>query len=136
MLELYTLLCENKIREQKKRPVMIEVKEQIKEILKKSKKLYVFEPIFRICSAQHIDALVLARFLKGDFVEPRAYTIERFCKDIFLKNSNRFQIIKAIQRLKDKGYIIEACSNKKRGGESTWQIDLDSIQRDLQKLDI
>jgi hypothetical protein len=136
VLELYVFLCEQKINERKKRHGMNDVKEQIKEILKTNKKLYVFEPIFRICSAQHIDALVLARLLRGDFIAPKAYPIEKFCKDLFLSNSNRFKIINAIKRLKDKGYVIEASSNKKRGGESTWQIDLNSIQRDLQKLDL
>lgn len=83
----------------------------------------------------YLRAFLLERLLQGDFVnEPKRYTIEQFCSDLFLTKSHAKLIMSTLRTLCTKGFLKEFKAPNRKAGASSWQIQEDVINKELDQI--
>lgn len=98
------------------------------------KVLVVREDLYALCGSCYLEAILLHRFLKGDFDDLTPYRMEDFHKDVmqFDVKSSKPKI--ALTRLSDKGYIKKVYSMHARTQMNKYQVIRDTVNRDLMRL--
>ncbi len=105
----------------------------MKKKLTKGRVLHIYEPLYNICQYQHMDAMLLNRFLAGDFDEHKLFSIEQFCHELFLSDRRAGKVLPALERLLYWGYISYVPSHNKRGAPRSWKVEHEAIEKALDK---
>lgn len=107
---------------------------KVKTKLADCRVIHIHEPLFKICHFQYIDAILLERFLSGDFDKPKQFSVVQFSHDLFLEERHSCKIIPSLKRLVHWGYIIQIPPIKKRGEASQWKVDYTAIEKALDRI--
>jgi len=97
----------------------------------------LYGPFMVLLGYKFVEALLLAQFLNGDYDAPRAIPVHELCFKICLQHSSVACVIKALQRLVDKKYVIVAkdpSSKNTRGSTKSYTVQRTNIDHDLKAL--
>ncbi len=81
-----------------------------------------------------MDAMLLHRFLAGDFDEPKLFSIDQFCHELFLSDNRSGKILPSIERLLYWGYISRTPSQNRRGSPRHWKVEHEAVEKALNLL--